>query len=363
MGRVVQLRRYRAVLVVGLSLAGVVVGLDLALTLLLGRDLNWHRPNIFWVYVERAGSQVAAAEDLQRAGKLPADDLVVLLGISSVLRDFDGQVLHENDAQQRRWLVLGGGGGTMTRLEVYAQALLRSPLDFGQVLIGIHPMMLWNGGTAEPLHEDIENMLQPVSPAGLRNVQAAVLEHSWLGQRWQRAFDCARVGLYRVRMALLAACGQDAGATFDPLADPWAAYQMRTADRNTPQALTLQWERLRQRCRAESYAGSDAEVAALVRVVRQLRARGTTVTIVLMPEHSRLRREIEPEVLTLLNAALAKAGGEQPLPVLDLSDALADDLFFDHSHLNERGRVRLSQSFPAWLNRDVRFAARGAAAP
>lgn len=81
MGRVVQLRRYRAVLVVGLSLAGVVVGLDLALTLLLGRDLNWHRPNIFWVYVERAGSQVAAAEDLQRAGKLPADDLVVLLGI------------------------------------------------------------------------------------------------------------------------------------------------------------------------------------------------------------------------------------------------------------------------------------------
>ena len=360
LGGAVQLRRYRGAALVGLSLAATFVGLDLALRGLLGDGVFWHRPNVFWVYVERIGSQVAAVEARQQAGQLPPADLVVLLGVSSVLRDFDGRLLHENDPLHRRWLVLGGGGGTMTRLEVYAQPLLHSPLQFRQVFIGIHPMMLWDGGEPEPPTEDIDNMLQTVSPPALRSVQATLLRQSWLGQRWQRTYDWCRVGLFRARLALLAACGQDCQASFDPLLDPWAAYQMRESDRNTSEALAQQWERLRARCRPERYVGAGREVAALTRLVRRLRDCGAAVTIVRMPEHSRLRHELDAAVLARLDAAVAIAGGAQPLPVLDLSAVLQDDFFFDHSHLNARGRACFSQAFPTWMNDAIDVAAQPA---
>jgi len=345
-------------LLAGLALGGTVAALDLTLTLLVGSAANWHRPNIFWVYVDRIGSQVAAAEQLQRAGTLPPDRLVVVLGVSSVLRGFDGQLLHEHDPLRRRWLVLGGGGGTLTRLEIYAQPLLCSSLKCAQVFVGLHPMMLWDGAEPEPLAEDVENLVAAVEPAALRRAQATLLQHSWLGQRWQRAYDTCRVALYQARLAVLSACGLACEVTHPPAANPWAAYDMRSADRNTPAALTAQWERLRPRCRPEHYAAADAELTALKRLVRRLRERGAAVTILRMPEHSRLRHELDPRVLAHFDAALAAASGEEPLPVLDLSAALDDDLFFDHSHLNTRGRAAVSQALPNWLNGGLRLANR-----
>jgi hypothetical protein len=73
------------------------------------------------------------------------------------------------------------------------------------------------------------------------------------------------------------------------------------------------------------------------------------VRIVLMPEHSALRDVPSPAADAALAGALALAGGDRLLPVLDLTALLDDELFFDYSHLNVRGRERLSQLLPGLL--------------
>ncbi len=356
MGAAVQFRRYRACAVVALLLAGTFVGLDLGLARLFGRANAWHRPNIFWAFVRRVGSQVAAAEQLQRAGRLPPDRLAVVAGVSSVLRGFDGRVLHEHDPCHRHWLVLGGGGGSVTRLEVYLQPLLHSPLQYGHVYLGLHPILFWDGAHPEPLREDIEDLLGGVEPALLKQVQATLLQHSWLGMRWKRAHESWRVTLYQTRLRLLSAMGLGCESTHPAASDPWAPYEMPTADCDTPEGLANQWDRLRPRCRPERYTAADGERAALMRVVHALRKRGAVVTVLRMPEHSRLRRELDPRVVAHFEAAVAAAGGTVPVPLLDLSAAVPDDLFFDHTHLNPLGRSQLSTLFAERFRADRRLA-------
>ncbi len=356
MGAYVRLRRYRGVLLAGLALSGTVIAIDQTLALCFGSTAVWHRPNIFWEFVQRIGSQVAAVEQLQRAGRLPPDQLAVIVGVSSVLRGFDGQRLHECDPVRRHWLVLAGGGGTVSRLETYLQPFLRSGVRCQHVYIGLHPMLLWDGAAPEPLHEDVVNLVADTESALVRQCQTTLLQHAWLGQRWQRAHDTCRVALYCARLALFSAFGLGCETTHPPSPDPWAAYEMRAADRDTPERLAKQWERLRPRCRPERYDAADTERAALKRLVRSLREHGTSVTVLQMPEHSRLRQEIDPRIVAHFDAAVAAAGGTEPLPLLDLSTAVDDELFFDHTHLNTQGRARLSESFPARLNTEMRVA-------
>ncbi len=341
-----QLRRLRSPAIVAVSLAAAVALIDRAGAGLASLAGERQDPPMFWDFVTRCGAQVAAAEQVQAAEPAP---LVVICGVSSVLRGLDGHTLHAADPEQRRWLVLGAGG-KMRQLERYGEILDASALRPDCVLVGIHRMMLalekpgvW--AQADPSDPDFAD--QAGAATATWGLQRRLFRNAWLGRERKRILNDARFVLYTARMRLLGAWGLPVSVTFAASPDPWAPFEIRPAEHEKPELLATEWERLGYRCTAVSYARRDWQAAALARHVATLRRRTPDVRIVLMPEHSQLRTAYESAADAALAEALEKAGAGVPLPVIDLRDALADELFFDYSHPNLAGREKLSTLLPA----------------
>jgi hypothetical protein len=90
----------------------------------------------------------------------------------------------------------------------------------------------------------------------------------------------------------------------------------------------------------ETYVNSPKAPSALVRLIRDFRARGSVVVVLLMPENSRLRNRMPPNVLDSVAIPLQQAFDADVPTVLDLRDAIEDSGFVDLTHLNQKGSAR-----------------------
>jgi lysophospholipase L1-like esterase len=83
------------------------------------------------------------------------------------------------------------------------------------------------------------------------------------------------------------------------------------------------------------------------RQIDALRRRGAAVVCLLMPESSALRAMQPPVIAAAFNRALeAVAESSGPLRVIDLRQAMPEELFVDYGHMNEAGRQALSEKIP-----------------
>jgi hypothetical protein len=90
---------------------------------------------------------------------------------------------------------------------------------------------------------------------------------------------------------------------------------------------------------ADAYSLEGANALALVSIIREARAGGIEVAVLLLPEASNLRNSVPQEAMNSLRVALDRAFGAAALPpVIDLRDALADSQFHDSIHPRKVGR-------------------------
>jgi hypothetical protein len=81
---------------------------------------------------------------------------------------------------------------------------------------------------------------------------------------------------------------------------------------------------------------------SLLGLIRTLQSRGAIVAIILMPEHSELRKRVPAVGLDQLMASLHSLGANEPT-MLDWRDKMDDRVFNDIVHVDQIGRAKFSE--------------------
>jgi hypothetical protein len=281
---------------------------------------------------------------MKAAREVRDDQIVAVVGISTVQEDLVPSVLDANDPQRRKWLVLGQGGHNMTQLNVYIRPLLDSTVRPRLVVLGVHRFMLRSN--ERDFLTDAAYTFAPIRH--LRHLQLKLLakDVSWL--------DRNHIKLEGETDLLVARATDYVRRAFALPMYHWYPVDSRPGDswsdhfgtRATADYLTTQLDGFGKELNPGQFAPHNGQAEALQSLVGQLRARGSEVMFVLMPESSQLRSLAPPIAATRFSEAVAMASTPRaPVRVVDLRDLMPDEFFYDYAHLNDEGRSRLSELF------------------
>ena len=166
-------------------------------------------------------------------------------------------------------------------------------------------------------------------------------------------------GLTEFRLALLEAMGQTAFAAFPPtprqnrVIEGVRPLQGETAPAEMVSVM-LRTYRDKGQFRPEAYgAGTDASrsLASIVKMARSVKA---DVVIVVLPVNTFMRDKVPPVARQTLFDLLRQSFGATAPPVIDLSDVLADDQFYDLVHANGKGAPKLTDKVIEELTKSLR---------
>lgn len=322
--RAVEPRRLLPLLRMLALLAGGLVASNVALLAVFGADppvLHLDESPPQWADLAAQGRKVSGA-----LAQVPRERLAAVVGASTAIHGLDPEQLAELDPLHRRWLVLGAGGHSFTKLEVLTDTLAAMAFAPPLQLLAVHPSWLVGEAGADA------------------NEDAA--RHSpwnWTGRHRADVRNAVVADLHFARLGLGLRAGFSPAAFFAPDPEPW---KPRPPPRNPLPANV----RVKQDQQFEGFGWFDqgryeAEAVApqaesLVRIVRGMRAAGTRVILVLMPEDSAVRARVPAVALERLQLVLASAFGADAPPVLDLRDAMPDDAFRDRVHIKHEAGGR-----------------------
>jgi hypothetical protein len=331
----------KALVSVGVAL-GVV---DLLLNVAFGVHPRGTPPPFNPDAVTGFSGRIAAFEQMESAGKVHDDQLVAVLGISTVECDLDPTILDANDPDHRKWLVLGESGHNFTQLKLYSRPLLDSSLRPRLVVLGVHAFML------RSTERDFSNDDAPVAPLDhLRHHQVKLLakDLSWLERNHVRLEDesnlLVELGTDRLRRIL----GLPMYHWYPVDTHPGDCWTFLSGEKGTADWVTQQWEGFSRILIPEQFPPTNAQTQALASMVEQFRARGSEVICVLMPETSQLRHLAPPIADTRFADTVAAISTPQnPLRVIDLRGMMPDDVYFDYTHLNPEGRAQFCKELGA----------------
>lgn len=352
MARFVDLSRYSALLVVLLALGALLGAGDLLTRGLLGlapRELSrteYLNPD----YLGELGGRVSAVEQQLAKTQPRSPELGVVLGLSTT-REALVETELTRAQPQLRWLNLAGSGGSFYELSYYASPLGWSQLRPKTVVLGVHPFYMAGRIIApRPLDASPAGLLGALRRHDLGGVSERVKRWSWLVFNRNRLTLNLERGLAFARQRLFRSLGLPLSALFPPSKEPWRV--KREYDGHAPaQELARQmqmWTGFRW-FESSRYTEDTVEAEAFQELLRECRDVSPRVIVVLMPEASALRARM-PQVAkpTLLRALRAF---DPTIELLDLSDALPDDAFFDNSHVGTTGRKLVTERLIEYLTR------------
>lgn len=275
-------------------------------------------------------------------GKVGSEEyLCAILGLSNVREAVSLKVVSEEAGLPCRYLGLGAAGMGMPDLAAQARLLLGSELRPDLVLLGIGPHQLVDTRPKpNALHANFFDLLRR---GDLRNAAIEIRNGVWVFARRQDVSITVETALLDARAAMFRWFGvhlQDSAANHR---SPWREMIRAIFVEHFSEATLREEEQFFQDLgvfERETYDNSPKASASLIGLIQGLRKRGAVVVVVLMPEHSRLRKRMPPNVSTVVTTPLQKAFGAEAPPVLDLRDAVADAGFVDLSHLNPTGAAR-----------------------
>lgn len=327
----------RAAAIAGTALAV----LDLLLRVSFGAHPDGMAPPFDPAAMTRFYGRVGAFE-IMRADQQATDaQLVAVVGMSTVKADLDPAIIVQSDPQRRKWMVLGAEGRNLTQVAIYCRPVLASQLRPRLVVLGIHPFMLRTNERETPLEQ-----FNPITH--LRHFQRRPLvdDFLWLGRNQFTLGDTANLLIERATERVRCASAVPIHEWYPIDSRPWDSWNRYVGARAPDEV----WEREREVYQTElipeQFNPQNGQPQALREVAARIRARGSEVVCVLMPESSQLR-SLYPSVLASQFAdAIASASPPgDPLRVVDLRAAFSDDLFFDCTHLNADGRLQISKLF------------------
>jgi hypothetical protein len=340
------LNHLRAPVLAAIAVAAAAAMLDVLLALLLGHTPGWLCGAFDAAVLNQFGSRLARAEQLQTAGQINASQLITVLGLSPVREDCDPVLLADNDPEHRDWLILGAQGRTFATLDVYARILADSGVHPREVVLGIMPSMLHQDDHAAPVDAAISRL-----PHHLRHLQInhVLLDLSWLYRNRDSLADEATLAMYESAAQNRLIFGLPMSATFAPESGVFSSWTSVFDDHSDAAHMALQWQGHQQLLDPAQFQSIGRQGSALASLVGRLRRGGATVTIVLMPETSRLRSIYPPIVEQKFDDALNAAAAGILLKIIDMRGSIGDDLFWDDGHLNPQGRRLFSARLPGLL--------------
>jgi hypothetical protein len=351
----INLQRLRPYLRVGIGLVLAAVLVDVALQWLGSTPVVGWLPKVLAGsgFLEDSRQRVDLAAQEYDEGRVDRDQyLCAIIGLSNVREGIDLNVIAKEAGVNCRYLGLAGAGAPMLDVARHAEVLSTSSLRPDLVVVGIGPHQLID---PKP-NPGSQKLGVPAMPRrlDLRHAAIAVRNGSWVYSRRQDvslavedAVLDARARLFRDLHVRLK---QPEGGT----RSPWRAMTRAMGKEHYSDA-TLR-EELQDfeslgATDLQTFARSTKARATLVQIIKQFRERGATVAVVLMPEHSWLRRGIPENIAPVVRDLLRQAFPEGAPPVVDLRDAVSDDGFVDLFHLNTKGSIGCSGLLAVELRR------------
>lgn len=338
MSSIVDFRRYRGLIAVGIPMALVMFAINLLLLIATGASPEWLVPAqtpLSWRDKENAESLVKGLVQATHSSR--GDDVPFLLyiGMSTAREGIETKRLAAPDAYGNRVAGLCGSGGSMDLLRSLADPLIRNDVHPRLTLICIHPAWLVGLTSAAP-----PATLSPVEPILKRDLHELGRRLSWLAWLYKNRTSinhAIRTLLFRTRLTL---------GIVPVNRDPWEApKRLDYPEHAPPEFLRVQRDSFHGYgwFDTRSYAiHQQSQAAALIDLIVELHKLGSDVVIVLMPEQFKFRNEIPTVARRFLEQKLDVDLDSSAPPIWNLSDAIPDEMFSDYCHLNDAGRSHLS---------------------
>jgi hypothetical protein len=310
--------------------------LDVALTATVGSASRWlpygQNPTDNLVLQVTGGKISGIASHPDPPGIGSAVPLGVLLGQSTLGAGVNTRILEDEDGLTMRWLKLDGWGGSVTKIPDISELLYLNSLRPNVVVIAINPYML--KGVDFELNNEIAN-------SNSRNIIKKLI---WTSKNNFVVTHLLRYGLHRLRVRVFRWFGLGTAVLFPPDPAPWAPPPPQRWVPQTPAQLEVSLDAKRKLGWFDpvSYSATDTGCRCLAELVRQCRAHGAKVCIILVPERSALRKRTPPEAVRCFAELNRLYFPDQPVPIYDLRDRMPDRFFVDPHHLIPEGRDRAS---------------------
>ncbi len=338
------LSRYKGLLIVVAGLVAAVLLCNAALRASFGVD-----PALFsdpdmklaWNQFNRLGSQAAGVEmQMRRRGLENQPPFGVVLGQSTTLRGIDPEVLSSVADPEMPWLLLNGFGSSFVKMHYYAQPLLAGELRPQTIIIGLHPSMLAGqdpGSSKEPKIVSRAKRMKAI-----RNSARRLFQMSWVREQRVNISHFSNIYLFGLRMTLHEALGSGSVGLFPPDGDPWSVSSRRDLPDRRPKSFFRRqrhgWREFGW-YRAESYDTTNQHADAFRKLISGCHDMGAQrIVLVLMPVTSDLRGWLPPEAQTAIRSLIDEVSVGRPVHMIDLQDAMPDEVFADYAHLNPAGR-------------------------
>lgn len=344
------LARFGVVAAVGLGLGAAVVLINLVLHLSTTVAPDWLPYRLAGAgYANDITQRVEAAERQYRDGSLRDQKyLCALIGLSGLREAVDLKVMSEVNANCR-YIGLGGAGAAMETIAEEASGFFASKLRPDVAVVGIADFLLVKpappgaGGGA-----DAAPWMAALREGRVRDLARMARDGLWFIERRRDVNGAVEEALIAGKMSILRFLGASAASQHNPLADPWREMIRNEVPEHPSEAAMragIAGYEARKLYEPASYQPQriQLQTQALNELVRMLRARGTTVILAVMPQHSRLRARLPAQAMSALRTGLDEAFGPSAPPLLDLREAVPDTGFADIAHVNTEGRRIVSQ--------------------
>ena len=327
--------------------AGIIVSLMLADAILLiafgpaPEVLRQHEvldPSEF----QRLGQLVGEAETSLGSNVSGDAHVAVVIGLSTAREDIDAAILGPALCPGTRVLNIASSGGSFRELAFYLQALQRTQIRSTLTILGVHPV--WLAGRTLPAPSEFGS-------SELRGLVSSNFSHAGekaFVQRWvwlvgnRRAMHAVlNDALWQIRERVADFAHLTTAEVFpDRDGSPWEShsqYEGRRAPQELRAAQLAAWTDYGWFDPAR-FSAVGSEATSLRAFLDEARVFGPHVVAVLLPEESEARRRIPPNA----RRAFLDVARDAFIPVIDMSQWLPDDAFYDYAHANAVGRQLVS---------------------
>jgi hypothetical protein len=295
------------------------------------------------------------------------DDLGVILGASAVGMDLDtARLMAAADAKiPRHWLSLSANGANAEDLHDLAGLLFTSGLRPKLLVLGIHPGTLARSDEylTDRMTLDAEGFRKELADKHLIQAKEefealSVVPVNLAFPNRTRVSNRIRGLASTAKRRMFAALKMGVEALYPAEKDPWGVRLLIEDAEEPGREADAEGRKATVRDQAEgpmraglagpvndkgwltpgAYSSEGVNARALVDLIKEARASGTEVVVLLMPEASDLRDSIPPEAIRCLRESFDRGFGPASPPVIDLRACLADDQFHGTIHATKSGR-------------------------
>lgn len=348
----ITIKRFSPLIVVGASLVLTMAAIDFALSFFCDDAYFEYDGRVAWEHVQKVGKRLSGMEAALKAGELDEEKLIVFFGASTVRLGFDAEMLAKQDPLKRKWIVLGAAGVKFARLDPYVHSFINSSVKPKTVIIGIHRATFSHSS---------QKKLRKVPPknegvAYYKYLTIRMLSRHSLLSHYKYVLDSTPINaaLFKLRTEIAGTMNHGMNSIFPQEEDLYDYWEWSVVDGEHASAKHMKEQHANYLdfLRQENFGSlqSNPNVQVFKNLVDALREQGCQVVIALMPERSDMREMQKDVVARYWSKVFKEVSGEDPLPVIDYSELIPDEDFFDLIHLNSQGIEALSAKVPLDFN-------------